>query len=81
MGRVTRPGLEQEIGQAAINKVPRQMIRDGVREICQKYGYSGSIKVTVSIPGGEETAKKTFNPRLGIVNGLSVLGPQGLWSL
>lgn len=78
VGRVTRPGLEQEIGQAAINKVPRQMIRDGVREICQKYGYSGSIKVTVSIPGGEEIAKKTFNPRLGIVNGLSVLGTTGI---
>ena len=56
VGRVTRPGLEQEVGQAAINRVPRRMIRDGVLEMCEKYGYSGSIKVTVSVPGGEKTA-------------------------
>ena len=78
VGRVTRPGLEQEIGQAAINQVPRRMIRDGVLEMCEKYGYSGNIKVTVSVPGGEETAKKTFNPRLGIEGGLSILGTTGI---
>lgn len=78
VGRVTRPGLEQEIGQAAINQVPRRMIRDGVLEMCEKYGYCGNIKVTVSVPGGEETAKKTFNPRLGIEGGLSILGTSGI---
>ena len=78
VGRVTRPGLEQEVGQAAINRVPRRMIRDGVLEMCEKYGYRGSIKVTVSVPGGEETAKKTFNPRLGIEGGLSILGTTGI---
>lgn len=78
VGRVTRPGLEQEIGQAAINKVPRRMIRSEVLAVCEKYGYEGGLKVTVSIPGGEETAKKTFNPRLGIEGGLSVLGTTGI---
>lgn len=78
VGRVTRPGLEQAIGQAAINQVPRRMIRDGVLEMCEQYGYSGNIKVTVSVPGGEETAKKTFNPRLGIEGGLSILGTTGI---
>lgn len=78
VGRVTRSGLEQEIGQAAINKVPRRMIRDEVLAVCEKHGYEGRVKVTVSIPGGEETAKKTFNPRLGIEGGLSVLGTTGI---
>ena len=78
VGRVTRPGLEQEIGQAAVNRVPRRMIRDGVLEMCRKYGYRGNIKVTVSVPGGEEAAKKTFNPRLGIEGGLSILGTTGI---
>ena len=78
VGRVTRPGLEQEIGQAAVNRVPRRMIRDGVLEMCRKYGYGGNIKVTVSVPGGEEAAKKTFNPRLGIEGGLSILGTTGI---
>lgn len=78
VGRVTRPGLEQEVGQPAINKIPRRMIRDGVLEMCEKYGYEGRIKVTVSVPGGEETAKKTFNSRLGIEGGLSILGTTGI---
>ena len=78
VGRVTRPGLEQPVGSPAINQVPRRMIRDGVLEMCEQYGYSGNIKVTVSVPGGEETAKKTFNPRLGIEGGLSILGTTGI---
>ena len=78
VGRVTRPGLEQEIGQAAVNRVPRRMIRDGVLEMCRKYGYRGNIKVTVSVPGGEEAAKKTFNPRMGVEGGLSILGTTGI---
>lgn len=78
VGRVTKPGLEQKIGEAAINQVPRRMIREAVLEMCEKYGFDGCLKVTVSIPGGEETAKKTFNPRLGIEGGLSVLGTTGI---
>ena len=78
VGRVTRPGLEQPVGEAAVNKIPRQMIREAVREICDKYGYSGGIHVTLTIPGGERVAEKTFNPRLGILGGLSILGTTGI---
>ncbi len=78
VGRVTKPGLEQQIGQAAINKVPRRMITEEVERICRACGYRGTVKVTISIPDGEETAKKTFNPRLGIAGGLSVLGTSGI---
>ena len=58
VGRVTRPGLEQPVGAAAINKVPRQMIRENVEEICRKLGYEGGLSVTISIPGGEALAMK-----------------------
>ena len=78
VGRVTRAGLEQAVGDAAINKVPRQMIREGVEEICRAVGYTGGLSVIISIPGGEELARKTFNPRLGIVGGISVLGTSGI---
>ena len=78
VGRVTRVGLEQAVGDAAINKVPRQMIREGVEEICRAVGYTGGLSVIISIPGGEELARKTFNPRLGIVGGISVLGTSGI---
>ena len=78
VGRVTRPGLEQPVGEAAVNKIPRQMIREAVREICEKYGYSGGVHVTLTIPGGERVAEKTFNPRLGILGGLSILGTTGI---
>ncbi len=78
VGRVTRVGLEQAVGDAAINKVPRQMIREGVEEICRAAGYTGGLSVIISIPGGEELAKKTFNPRLGIVGGISILGTSGI---
>ena len=78
VGRVTKPGLEQQIGQAAINKVPRRMITEEVESVCRMHGYCKAVKVLISIPEGEETAKKTFNPRLGIMGGLSVLGTSGI---
>lgn len=78
VGRVTKPGLEQQIGEAAINKVPRRMITEEVAAVCREHGYSGEISVTISIPDGEETAEKTFNPRLGIMGGLSILGTSGI---
>ncbi len=78
VGRVTRKGLEQPVGAAAINRVPRQMIRESVEEVCQEHGYQGGVEVVISIPGGEERAQKTFNPRLGIEGGLSVLGTSGI---
>lgn len=78
VGRVTREGLEQPVGAAAINRVPRRMIREGVEEVCAEYGCTDGMDVTISIPGGRETAQKTFNPRLGIMGGISVLGTSGI---
>lgn len=78
VGRVTKPGLEQPVGAAAINRVPRRMIRDEVLKVCDQTGYSGCLKVIISIPEGETLAEKTFNPRLGIVGGISVLGTSGI---
>lgn len=78
VGRITKPGLEQPVGSAAINRVPRMMIHQGIEEICESVGYSGGISVVISIPEGEAIAGKTFNPRLGIVGGISVLGTSGI---
>ena len=78
VGRVTKPGLDQPVGNAAINKVQRQMILGEVKEVCELYGYHGGIRVEISIPQGVELAKKTFNPRLGIEGGISVLGTSGI---
>lgn len=78
IGRVTKPGLDQPVGAAAINRVPRQMIRKEVEDICDAAGYEGAVAVEISVPGGRELAKKTFNPRLGIAGGLSVLGTSGI---
>ncbi|MBQ3692387.1 MAG: cobalt-precorrin-5B (C(1))-methyltransferase, partial [Clostridia bacterium] len=74
IGRVTKKGLDQPVGAAAINSVPRRMIENAVTEICEKYDFHGGIRVVVSIPKGVELAKKTFNPRLGIEGGISVIG-------
>ena len=78
VGRVTKPGLEQAVGQAAINKTPRQMIKEEVTSVCNQLDYTGGLFIEISIPQGEEIAKKTFNPRLGIVGGISVLGTSGI---
>lgn len=78
VGRVTRPGLDQPVGNAAINKVPRQMIEKEVREVCKAFDFQGELRVIISVPEGEELAKKTFNPRLGIVGGISILGTSGI---
>ena len=78
VGRVTKPGLDQPIGNAAINHVPREMIRDAVLEVCGLYDFTGRISVEISVPDGEEIAKKTFNPKLGIEGGISILGTSGI---
>ena len=78
VGRVTVPGLDQPPGAAAINRVPRQMITEGVADVCRRYGYEGGIQVLITVPGGEGAAKKTFNPRLGIQGGISILGTSGI---
>jgi cobalt-precorrin-5B (C1)-methyltransferase len=78
VGRVTRDGLEQEKGMAAINAVPREMIFQAVSEICELAEYEGRLLIVVRVPQGEELAGRTFNPRLGIEGGISILGTSGM---
>lgn len=78
VGRVTRKGLDQPPGNAAINHVPRNMIVECVEDVCRCFGYSGGIEIVISVPEGETIAKRTFNPRLGIVGGISILGTSGI---
>lgn len=78
VGRVTKPGLDQPVGNAAINRVPREMIEKEVLEICGLMDYTGILYVEISVPEGKRVAEKTFNPRLGIVGGISILGTSGI---
>lgn len=78
VGRVTKRGLDQPVGAAAINSVPRRMIRENVEEVMRLCDYRGGLAVMISVPEGEALAKKTFNPRLGIVGGISILGTTGI---
>lgn len=78
VGRVTKPGLACAQGGPAINPTPRRMITSEVTSVMEQVGYTEGLLVTISIPEGVEIAKKTFNPRLGIVGGLSVLGTSGI---
>jgi cobalt-precorrin-5B (C1)-methyltransferase len=73
VGTVTLPGLPLAVGEPAINPAPRRMIADAIATVAP-----GDVEVTISIPGGEEIARKTWNPRLGILGGLSVLGTTGI---
>lgn len=78
VGRVTKPGLDQPVGNAAINHVPREMIEKEVTEVCQLTDYRGGLKIEIYVPEGEKIGAKTFNPRLGIVGGISILGTSGI---
>jgi cobalt-precorrin-5B (C1)-methyltransferase len=78
IGRVTKRGLDQPVGSAAINSVPRQMICENLEEVCRLTDYCGGLSVLISVPNGEQLAKKTFNPRLGIMGGISILGTTGI---
>ena len=78
VGRVTKPGLDQPVGNAAINSGPRQMIKDAVEAVCKELAAPAGLDVIISVPGGEEAAQKTFNPNLGIVGGISILGTTGI---
>ena len=78
VGRVTKPGLDQPVGNAAINSTPRRMITQALTEVSAYNHYNGGLKVIISLPDGERLTKKTFNPRLGIVGGISVIGTTGI---
>lgn len=78
VGRVTKPGLDQPIGSAAINHVPREMIEKEVMQVCRLADYKGNLRIEISVPNGEKLAQQTFNPRLGIVGGISILGTSGI---
>ncbi|MFN7010836.1 MAG: cobalt-precorrin-5B (C(1))-methyltransferase [Allorhizobium sp.] len=78
VGTVTRPGLPIAVGEPAINPVPRAMMTAEVEALCAQHGLPADVEITVSIPGGDKIAEKTWNPRLGIVGGLSVLGTTGI---
>ncbi len=78
VGRVTKPGLDQPVGSAAINRVPREMITKEVLEVCRLTDFQGQLQVVISVPEGEAIAEKTFNPRLGIEGGISILGTSGI---
>lgn len=78
IGRVTKKGLDQPVGNAAINHIPRSMIIEALEDVCATLGYDRGFDVVISIPNGRELAEHTFNPRLGIIGGISVLGTSGI---
>ena len=80
VGTITLPGFDYPLGEPAINKVPRQMIRDNLMPLVDSHRHprAGQLQVTITVPQGREIAKKTFNPRLGIVGGISIVGVSGI---
>lgn len=78
VGKVTKPGLPIPVGEASVNPVPRRMMTETVQELAKSYGDDGDIEIEISVPDGEALAKKTWNPRLGILGGLSILGTTGI---
>jgi len=78
VGTVTRAGLPIGVGEPAINPVPRAMMREVAEELCAAHGRPADVEITISVPGGEELARHTWNPRLGILGGISILGTTGI---
>lgn len=78
VGTVTADGLSVPKGEAAINPTPRRMISENLKRICAAHGYTSGLRVEISAPGGDKIALRTFNPRLGIVGGISILGTTGI---
>jgi len=75
VGRVTKPGLQVPVGHAAINPVPRRMIEGAVKEVI---GNGCGLKIIISVPDGKALGEKTFNPKLGIIGGISIIGTTGI---
>ena len=78
VGTVTKPGLPIPVGDPAINPVPRQMMTEIVSALAEHHGRAPNVEITIRVPGGADLAHKTWNPRLGIVGGLSILGTTGV---
>jgi cobalt-precorrin-5B (C1)-methyltransferase len=78
VGTVTKAGLPIEVGEPAINPVPRRMMAEVIEEAAIAHGAEPDVEIEISVPGGEELAKQTWNPRLGIVGGISILGTTGI---
>ncbi len=78
VGTVTKPGLPLAVGEPAINPVPRKLMREAVEEVARAQGVTADVDIEISVPGGEELAQKTWNPRLGILGGISILGTTGV---
>ncbi|NKI40945.1 cobalt-precorrin-5B (C(1))-methyltransferase [Streptomyces physcomitrii] len=78
VGTVTRPGLPLAVGEPAVNPVPRRMITEHLASVAARHRGSGDVRVEISVDHGEELARSTWNPRLGILGGLSILGTTGI---
>lgn len=78
VGTVTKSGLPIQKGEAAINPVPRQLMTEVVNALCKQHGIAPDISITISVPDGEKIAERTWNPRLGILGGISILGTTGV---
>jgi cobalt-precorrin-5B (C1)-methyltransferase len=78
VGTVTKPGLPLAVGEAAINPAPRRMMTEVVQTLAAAHGVAGDVEITIAVPGGIEMARQTWNPRLGIVGGISILGTTGI---
>jgi cobalt-precorrin-5B (C1)-methyltransferase len=78
VGTVTKPGLPLGVGEPAINPVPRSMMRGVIEDLANAHGVAGDVEIEISVPDGGALAEKTWNPRLGIIGGLSILGTTGI---
>lgn len=78
VGTVTKPGLPIAVGEPAINPAPRQIMRTAIAEVAAASGAGGDVEITVEVPAGAELARHTWNPRLGILGGISILGTTGV---
>jgi len=78
VGTVTKSGLPIPAGEASINPVPRKLMTEVVEALCDKHSVARDVTITLSVPGGEKIAERTWNPRLGIVGGISILGTTGV---
>ena len=78
VGTITLPGIGIPVGEPAINQTPRRMITNEIEQLLHSHGLHSGVSVRISVPGGSELAKKTFNPRLGITGGISIIGTSGI---